>query len=192
MCAHCHSFARRRCERERERLSHSLIRFERATMPSCGAPADHGNSSCIVCVCVLNCALTHTPTMLATPLAGTQLCESDRVSFTCPVSAVHSHNHLRTRCLVAPSLPATILPSLGLRLVAQIRQANHTRCLVIAMTIAITVDSLLSCRGRPHDGTNRYTFVCTTCSGMLRGLNPPHKVKALSMAVSLTRVPFFL
>ncbi|MEQ2251513.1 Arf-GAP domain and FG repeat-containing protein 2 [Ilyodon furcidens] len=25
------------------------------------------------------------------------------------------------------------------------------------------------------------TFVCTSCSGMLRGLNPPHRVKSISM-----------
>ncbi|CDW52193.1 ArfGap domain containing protein [Trichuris trichiura] len=26
------------------------------------------------------------------------------------------------------------------------------------------------------------SFVCTSCSGLLRGLNPPHRVKSISMA----------
>ena len=26
------------------------------------------------------------------------------------------------------------------------------------------------------------SFVCTKCSGMLRGINPPHRIKSISMS----------
>uniref|UniRef100_A0A8C4QY17 Arf-GAP domain-containing protein n=1 Tax=Eptatretus burgeri TaxID=7764 RepID=A0A8C4QY17_EPTBU len=36
-------------------------------------------------------------------------------------------------------------------------------------------------RGPTYVDTTVGTFVCTTCSGVLRGLNPPHRVKSISM-----------
>ncbi|XP_068604803.1 arf-GAP domain and FG repeat-containing protein 1b [Brachionichthys hirsutus] len=36
-------------------------------------------------------------------------------------------------------------------------------------------------RGPTYVNTTVGSFVCTTCSGILRGLNPPHRVKSISM-----------
>ncbi len=37
-------------------------------------------------------------------------------------------------------------------------------------------------RGPTYVNVTMGTFVCTSCSGILRGLNPPHRVKSINMA----------
>ncbi|KAK3791899.1 hypothetical protein RRG08_026801 [Elysia crispata] len=37
-------------------------------------------------------------------------------------------------------------------------------------------------RGPTYVNMTIGSFICTSCSGILRGLNPPHRVKSISMA----------
>ena len=38
------------------------------------------------------------------------------------------------------------------------------------------------CSGPTYVNMTIGSFVCTKCSGMLRGINPPHRIKSISMS----------
>ncbi|XP_024661910.1 arf-GAP domain and FG repeat-containing protein 1b isoform X4 [Maylandia zebra] len=128
---------------------------------------------------------------------GEEVCQSVRRPLTARCLSDHSYRRSTRQVCPEDTRPAPrpltkLLPSLGktsrcsfsvMATSAKRKQEETHLKMLREMTSLPANRKCFDCdqRGPTYVNMTVGSFVCTTCSGILRGLNPPHRVKSISM-----------